>query len=71
MVKSDIIKVLATQRYFDKNDQRLTQNQIKVLVDVLFEFLATSLSNGRRVEVRGFGCFSLKQRAANLLIPNL
>lgn len=67
MVKSDIIKELAMIGYYDKNGQKLKHNQVKTIVDDLFGLMAKSLSNGKRIEIRGFGCFSLKHRAAGLV----
>ena len=39
------------------------QNIVKSAVDVLFNAMSDALANAKRIEVRGFGCFSLKYRA--------
>lgn len=33
-------------------------------MDTIFEEIATALANGNRVELRGFGAFSVKSRSA-------
>ena len=51
--------------------QRLTElhpktrkSVMKTLTNTLFDYLAKSLSLGKRIEVRGFGSFCLKHRKA-------
>jgi integration host factor subunit beta len=43
--------------------KRRVDKIVKDSVEALFGALADALSNGKRIEVRGFGCFSLKYRA--------
>ena len=61
MNKSEIITALA-----DLHPQ-LTNKQVKQLTDNLFLSLGQALSSGRRIEVRGFGSFSLKPRKAGMV----
>lgn len=46
---------------------KLTIKESHAVVCGLFNFMADSLASGRRVEVRGFGSFSLKHRAAGMV----
>lgn len=57
MNKSDLIKQLAI-----KND--LLAKDAGTVVETIFEEISASLENGRRVELRGFGSFGLKERKA-------
>jgi integration host factor subunit beta len=58
MNRSDIIKRIS-ELY-----PKLNRKEIEQIVKVLFAAMATSIANGKRIEIRGFGCFSLKHRAA-------
>lgn len=42
----------------------LTQQQIKDVVQRTFDAIIEALANGRRIELRNFGVFEVKQRAA-------
>ncbi len=69
MVKSEIIEALADRlesRIYNTSKFQLRE-LAKTAVDSLFDELCRALSNGQRIEVRGFGCFSLKKRAAGLI----
>ncbi len=60
MNRSDLIDELAARfSNFGKNDTELAVNTI-------FEALATAMAVGRRIEIRGFGSFSMKQRQARI-----
>lgn len=58
MTKAELIKYIAS-RYPD-----LMLQDIKMLVNLIFEEITTALVENRRVELRGFGAFSLRKRAA-------
>ena len=65
MVKSDILQRV-TDNLLERSyntSKRQAQNIVKTTVEALFSAMADALSNGKRIEVRGFGCFSLKYRA--------
>jgi len=53
MNKSDLIQALA-----DK--EGLTIKMAEKVVNTVFDLMAQSLAQGDRVEVRGFGCFQVK-----------
>jgi integration host factor subunit beta len=58
MTKSELIQRLA-KRY-----PHLYQRDIEVLVNTMFNEISTALAAGNRVELRGFGAFSVRKREA-------
>jgi integration host factor beta subunit len=55
MTKSQLIKQLAIKMNLSVNDSEM-------VIGTIFEEITSSLENGRRVELRGFGSFGLKER---------
>jgi integration host factor subunit beta len=55
MTKSSLIKRLA-----HKTDKPIKDAEI--VVNAVFDLIASSLESGQRVELRGFGSFGLKER---------
>jgi integration host factor subunit beta len=58
MIKSELIAALAAE------NTHLTQKDIERVVGVIFERVVAALESGGRVELRGFGAFSVRSRAA-------
>lgn len=58
MVKSELIARLA------ERNPHLYQRDIERIVTTVFDEISAALSRGERVELRGFGAFSVKQRPA-------
>jgi len=58
MTKSELIAQLAA------TNPHLRQPDIELIVSTIFEEVTTALARGDRVELRGFGAFSTKQREA-------
>lgn len=58
MTKSELIQRLA-KRY-----PHLYQRDIEVLVGTMFDEISNALATGNRVELRGFGAFSVREREA-------
>jgi integration host factor subunit beta len=58
MTKSKLINMIA-----DKSPE-LTRMQTEIIVDVFFKSIMDALGRGEKVEIRGFGNFRLKDRAA-------
>lgn len=58
MLKSELILKL-TSEY-----PHLRQEDLELVVNVILEEITDSLARGDRVELRGFGAFSVRQRAA-------
>ncbi len=60
MVKSELIMRLA------ELNPHLYQRDIERIVSTVFEEVSQALARGDRVELRGFGAFSVKRRAARV-----
>lgn len=58
MTKSELIAQLAAE------NSHLRQPDIELIVATIFEEITAALARGDRVELRGFGAFSAKQREA-------
>ena len=58
MTKSELV-----QRLADANPH-LYQRDVEVIVTAIFDEIAAALARGDRVELRGFGAFSVKNRPA-------
>ncbi|MDP7143653.1 MAG: integration host factor subunit beta [Alphaproteobacteria bacterium] len=60
MTKSELIQILA-----DRNPH-LYLRDVEKIVDTVFDEITDALSRGDRVELRGFGAFSVKHREARV-----
>ena len=58
MIKSELIAKLATE------NPHLTQKDIERVVGVILDRMIGALEDGGRVELRGFGAFSVRSRPA-------
>jgi integration host factor subunit beta len=58
MIKSELISALATE------NPNLTQKDVEQVVTVIIETVVGALEVGGRVELRGFGAFSVRTRPA-------
>jgi integration host factor subunit beta len=58
MIKSELIAKLASE------NPHLTQKDVERVVSVIFERMTEALVGGGRVELRGFGAFSVRARPA-------
>ncbi|MCF1505067.1 integration host factor subunit beta [Afifella sp. H1R] len=58
MIKSELVQKLA-----DKNPH-LYQRDVEAIVNAILEEIVGALCRGDRVELRGFGAFSVKNRPA-------
>ncbi len=56
MIRSELIQKLA-----DENPH-LYQRDVEKIVNTIFEEIIEAMANGDRVELRGFGAFSIKKR---------
>jgi len=57
MNKADLIEMLA-------NKENLTDKQAKDVVNLMFKGFTNELKNGGRIEIRGFGAFSVREYKA-------
>jgi integration host factor subunit beta len=60
MTKSELIQRLAEQ------NPHLFQRDVERIVATILDEITTALSRGDRVELRGFGAFSVKHRGARI-----
>ncbi len=60
MIRSELIQKIAD------GNPHLTQRQVNKLVSTVFEEIIEALAKGDRVELRGFGAFSVKARGARI-----
>jgi integration host factor subunit beta len=60
MTKSELVRKLA------QANPRLHRYEVEALVTVIFKQIAAALSRGDRVELRGFGAFSVKRQSARI-----
>ncbi len=56
MIKSELIQKIA------EDNPHLYQRDVERIVSTVFEEITSALSRGDRVELRGFGAFSVKKR---------
>ena len=60
MTKSELIRLLAEQ------NPRLYERDVERIVATIFDEISSALANGDRVELRGFGALSVKERDARI-----
>jgi integration host factor subunit beta len=60
MIKSELVQKLAEE------NPNLFHRDIEKIVSILFDEIASALVKGDRVELRGFGAFSVKRRPARI-----
>ena len=58
MIKSELVARIAAE------NPNLAQKDVEAVVSSVFEEISKALSEGHRVELRGFGAFSVKDREA-------
>lgn len=60
MIKSELIERIAG------SNPHLLQRDVESIVNVVFDEISSALARGERVELRGFGAFSVKHRPARV-----
>lgn len=58
MIRSELLNVLA------KDNPDLRMEDVEQVVDIFFDEISQRLAEGGRVELRGFGAFSTREREA-------
>ena len=58
MIRSELV-----QKLMDENPH-LSQRDVERVISTIFEEIITTMANGDRVELRGFGAFSVKNRGS-------
>ena len=65
MIKSELIERLAEQ------NPHLYRQDVEDLVNAILDTVADALAQGARVELRGFGAFTVKRRGARAGAPSI
>ena len=60
MIRSELLQVLA------RDNPELRAEEVEQVVDIFFDEISARLAEGGRVELRGFGAFSTRQRDARM-----
>lgn len=60
MTKSELIELIA------RKQTQLSQKDVEIAVNQIIESMINSLADGDRIEIRGFGSFSLHHRQARM-----
>ena len=60
MIRSELIQKVAEE------NPHLTQRDVERIVNTIFEEIISAMCSGNRVELRGFGAFSVKKRDARM-----
>ena len=60
MIRSELVQKLCN------NFPHLTQREVENMVSAIFDSITEQLAEGGRVELRGFGAFSSRQRDARV-----
>lgn len=60
MIRSELIEKIAAE------NPHLYQRDVERIVNTVFERIIDAMSEGNRVELRGFGAFSVKKRDARI-----
>ncbi|GGA88454.1 integration host factor subunit beta [Brucella endophytica] len=58
MIKSELVQIIASR------NPHLFQRDVENIVGAVFDEISNALAEGNRVELRGFGAFSVKNRPA-------
>jgi len=58
MIRSELIQKVAEE------NPHLYQRDVEKIVNTIFEEIISAMASGQRVELRGFGAFSVKKRDA-------
>ena len=60
MIRSELIQIIAD------DNPHLFQRDVERIVNTVFEEITSAMARGERVELRGFGAFSVKKRDARI-----
>lgn len=60
MIRSELVQIIADQ------NPHLFQRDVERIINTVFDEITNAMANGDRVELRGFGAFSVKKRDARI-----
>ena len=58
MTKSELVEKMA------ESHPMLTRKEMEVVVSIIFDSMTDALKSGEKVEIRGFGSFTIRERDA-------
>ncbi|MBP1752647.1 MAG: ihfB-2 [Geobacteraceae bacterium] len=58
MTKSELVEKLLSE------NSVLTRKDSEMVVDIVFDSMRNALKNGEKVEIRGFGSFTIRERSS-------
>jgi len=59
LTKAELVEEVA-------RETQLTKKQAELIVNTVFDTIVTSLRDGRKIELRGFGSFRIRSRGARV-----
>ncbi|KZY85974.1 integration host factor subunit beta, partial [Oleiphilus sp. HI0072] len=60
MTKSELVEIIAAKQ------TQLSVKDVELAIKTLIDLMSDTLSSGQRIEIRGFGSFSLHYRAPRM-----
>jgi len=60
MIKSELVQIIASR------NPHLFIRDVENIINAIFDEISAALAEGNRVELRGFGAFSVKNRPARI-----
>jgi len=60
MTRSELVEVIASQQ------TQLPSKDVELAIKMIIDMMSQTLADGRRIEIRGFGSFSLHFRAPRM-----
>ncbi len=58
MTKSELVEIIS------ESNNVLTRKESELVVNIVFDSIADALKSGEKVEIRGFGSFTVREREA-------
>ena len=66
MIRSELIQKIFEENQDRSSDNQLTMRDAEKIVNTIFDEITEAMARGDRVELRGFGAFSVKKRDARI-----
>jgi integration host factor subunit beta len=57
MTKADLVEIVA-------KEAEMTKKDVEQLVEIIFDSIVSTLNDGEKIELRGFGSFRVRERNA-------
>ena len=67
MTKSELIERITERQWqLSVNEEQLSEKDVELAVKMVLEYMSQVLANGERIEIRGFGSFTLHYRESRV-----